>query len=84
MLGRIRRRRDKQGRTPVSAASFEGNTAIVHQLVAAGGPISDIFVAATMGKTDEVAAFLRKDKESLKARDEAGFTPLHRPRRKVI
>ncbi len=69
---------DKQGKTPVSVASFHGNTEIVRQLVAAGGPISDIFVAATVGKTEEVAEFLRKDTAALRARDSAGFTPLHR------
>jgi ankyrin repeat protein len=70
--------KDAQGRTPVVLAAFKGNNAAVRQLVSAGGPISDIFVAATVGKAEAVAEFLRKDKESLFAKDSAGLTPLHR------
>jgi ankyrin repeat protein len=70
--------KDAQGRTPVAVAAFKGNNAAVRQLVAAGGPISDILVAATVGKTEEVAEFLRTDKEALRAKDWAGLTPLHR------
>ena len=69
---------DAQGRTPVSVASFEGNWDLARQLLEAGSPISDILTAATLGKTEAVADFLHKDKETRRVKDRAGLTPLHR------
>jgi ankyrin repeat protein len=70
--------KDAQGHTPVAAASSVGDTKVVRMLVEAGSPVPDLLVAATAGKAEEVARFLRDDKASHAAKDSLGRTALHR------
>jgi len=49
----------------------------VADLLQAARPVLDIFEAATLGKTEQIAELIKKDRSLVNARSGDGFTPLH-------
>jgi ankyrin repeat protein len=69
--------KDEKGRLAIQLAAHEDHTTIVHLLVATKSEVPDIFVAATVGATDRLAALLKKSPELVKLRNRQGLNPLH-------
>ena len=67
---------DSNGRTVLDRATRSGKKELVEFLLEKGAP-EDIFAAAIVGHTDQVAAFLKQDPRLISARDGNGRTALH-------
>lgn len=67
---------DNQGRTPLREALVVGYLDMA-KVLTAHGAAPDIWTAAALGQTDEIARLLRADPASLNRRDDLGRTALH-------
>jgi ankyrin repeat protein len=67
---------DAKGRTVLARAARSGKKQLVEFLLEKGAP-EDIFAAAIVGHTDQVAALLKQDPKLINARDGDGKTALH-------
>lgn len=67
---------DARGRTVLARAALSGKKEIVQFLLEKGAK-EDIHVAAIVGHTDKVSAFLKQDKTLLNAKDQGGKAVLH-------
>jgi ankyrin repeat protein len=68
--------RNGAGETPLIAALYRGQRAVVDLLVDAGAPL-DVFAAAATGRTPELGAELRRDPHAVNRVAFDGWTPLH-------
>ncbi len=67
--------RNEQGHSPVLIAQYHHKQDLVAVLLAAG-PVLDVFDAASVGRTDRVAALLEADATLVNAYSRDGFFPL--------
>src|SRR5437867_3525009 len=67
---------DSKGRTVLGCAARSGKKELVEFLLEKGAS-EDIFAAAIVGHTDQVAALLKEDPKLINARDGDGKTALH-------
>ncbi len=67
---------DAKGRTVLARAARSGKKELVEFLLEKGAS-QDIFAAAIVGHTDQVAALLKQDPKLINARDGGGKTALH-------
>ena len=67
--------RNEQGHSPVLIAQYHHKQDLVAVLLAAG-PVLDVFDAASVGRTDRVAALLDADPALVNAYSRDGFFPL--------
>jgi uncharacterized protein len=68
--------RDGAGLSAVTWALYNRKSDLVALLVAAGPPL-DLFEAAALGLTDDVAAHVARDPDGVRAYSKDGFTALH-------
>ena len=64
------------GMTPLLAATYARQPAIIEALTAAGAPV-DLFVASALGRLADVTALLDDDPDALTAFSADGWTALH-------
>ena len=68
--------RNEQGISALMLALYMRRVEIA-ELLQAAKPDLDIFEAATLGKTEQIAELIKKDRSLVNARAGDGFTPLH-------
>jgi ankyrin repeat protein len=67
---------DTKGRSVLARAALSGKKELVEFLLEKGAK-EDIYVAAMVGHTDKIVAFLKQDKTLVNAKDACGKAPLH-------
>jgi ankyrin repeat protein len=67
--------RTESGESPLMAALYRGQRAVVEAVLDAGAPV-DVFAAAALGRTDDLKAAL-EDRAALDSVSYDGWTPLH-------
>src|SRR5262249_2349740 len=69
--------KDKKGLLPIQLAAYEDHPEIVRRLLPKKEGVPDVFVAATVGATDRLAAMMKANPKVVKLRNWEGLTPLH-------
>jgi ankyrin repeat protein len=67
---------DTKGRTALTCAASSGKKEIAEFLIEKGA-VEDVFVAATLGHTNQLATLLQKDPKLANAKDSSGKAALH-------
>lgn len=68
--------RNQQGLSALMLAVYMRRTPLA-ELIQAAKPELDVFEAAALGKSERLAALIKKDRSLANARSADGFTPLH-------